>query len=60
MTKKLNRLKNFFYLLIKDSFIADDLKIATKVIKSKNLTMGKKTILFEKYFAKKLNKKYAL
>ena len=52
--------QNYFYPLSNDSLGRDDLNAGIKVIKSKKITMGEKTTLFEKSFAKKFNSKFAL
>jgi hypothetical protein len=51
--KKKNK-KNFFYPLKENTFDNQDLKTGIDVIRSKNVTMSKKTFLFEKLFKKKL------
>ena len=51
---------NYFYPLSDNNLSKDDLNAGIKVLKSKKITMGYKTSLFEKIFAKKLKSKYAL
>ena len=54
-------MKNFFkYPLHDNAFSSSDIKEGIKVLLSKQITMSKKTLEFEKYFAKKLGVKYAL
>ncbi len=48
------------YQLLENAFSKQDINEGIKVLKSKKITMGKKTEKFEKYFAKKLGIKYAL
>ena len=48
------------YRLLENAFSKQDINEGIKVLKSKKITMGKKTEKFEKYFAKKLGIKYAL
>ena len=50
----------FKFPLLNNGYNKDDLIEATKVLLSKNLTMGKKTREFEKFFAKKIGAKYSL
>ena len=57
MKKKNNTID---YPLHENAFSQSDIKEGIKVLLSKNITMGKKTLEFEKYFAKKLGVKYAL
>ena len=52
--------QNYFYPLSDDNLSKDDLNAGIKVLKSGKITMGHKTSLFEKIFAKKLKSKYAL
>jgi CDP-6-deoxy-D-xylo-4-hexulose-3-dehydrase len=52
-------MNNLIYPLTKNPFSNDDLKEGIKVIKSKQLTLSKKTIEIEKYFGKKFNIKYS-
>ena len=49
-----------FYPLIENPFSKRDIEMAIKTLKSKNLTMGKETKRFEKFFSKKIGSKYAL
>ena len=51
---------NFNYPLLENAFSNDDISKAMQVLKSRQITMSKKTKEFEKYFAEKLNSKYAL
>ena len=48
------------YPLHENAFSQSDINEGIKVLLSKKITMGKKTLEFEKYFAKKLGVKYAL
>ena len=50
----------FNFPLLNNGYSKEDLIEGTKTIISGNLTMGKKTRIFEKYFAKKIGAKYAL
>ena len=52
--------QNYFYPLSDDNLSKDDLNAGIKVLKSKKITMGDQTSLFEKIFAKKFNSQYAL
>ena len=52
--------QNYFYPLSDNNLSKDDLNAGIKVLKSGKITMGYKTSLFEKIFAKKLKSKYAL
>lgn len=52
--------QNYFYSLSDDSLSKDDLNAGINVIKSKRITMGEKTTLFEKSFAKKFKSNFAL
>ena len=51
--------KSLNYKLLDDAFSKEDIKIATKVLKSKKITMSKETLNFEKRFAKYVGSKYA-
>ena len=44
----------YFYPLLENTLSKEDLNAGIKVIKSEQLTMSKKTVDFEKQFAKKL------
>lgn len=44
----------FNYPLLENAFSNDDINKAMQVLKSRYITMSKKTKEFEKYFAKKL------
>ena len=46
----------YFYPLLENTLSKQDLNAGIKVIKSEQLTMSKKTVDFEKQFAKKLGK----
>ena len=48
------------YPLLSNAFSNKDIEVGVKVLRSKFLTMSKHTEKFEKFFAKKLNLKYAL
>lgn len=50
----------FKYPLLENAFSNEDIKSAIKVIKSRRLTMSKKTIEFEKKFSKFIKSKYCL
>ena len=52
--------ENYIFPLSNDNLNKEDLTAAIKVLKSRRITMGDKTKLFESNFAKKLNAKYAL
>ena len=52
--------ENYLYPLSDDNLSKDDLNAGIDVLKSGKITMGEKTRIFEKNFAKKLNTKYAL
>ncbi len=52
--------KKILYPLLENAFNKQDIIIAKKVIDSRQITMGKKTIKFEKDFAKYLGVKYAV
>lgn len=59
--KKKNTKKNFFsYPLLDDALSEKDLIEGFKVLKSRQLTMSKKTYEFEEYFRKKLGLNYCL
>lgn len=58
--KKSNLNSKFRFPLLNNGYDKNDLMEATKVLLSKNLTMGKKTREFEKFFAKKIGAKYSL
>lgn len=51
---------DFKYPLLSDGYTEQDLIEGCKVLLSRKITMGSVTKTFEKYFAKKLNAKYAL
>lgn len=53
-------MKKNLYPLLSDAFNKKDIIEAIKVIKSKHITMSKKTEMFEKYFAKIIGSKYAV
>ena len=50
----------YFYPLLENTLSKEDLNAGIKVIKSEQLTMSKKTVDFEKQFAKKIGAKFAL
>ena len=50
----------YFYPLLENTLSKQDLNAGIKVIKSEQLTMSKKTVDFEKQFAKKIGAKFAL
>lgn len=52
--------KKYFYPLSEDGITNQDINIASKVLKTKQITMSKITRKFEIHFAKKLGSKYAL
>ena len=58
MIKK-NSKTSIHYKLLNDAFSSEDIKIATKILKSKKITMSKETFNFEKKFAKYVGAKYA-
>ena len=53
-------MNKFFYPLIENPFSNRDISEGIKVLKSKQLTMSKKTTAFEKDFSKSLKSKYSL
>ena len=50
----------YFYPLLENGFSDRDIKSGIKVLKSKYITMGRHTLIFEKAFAKKMKTKYAV
>ena len=52
-------MKKLSYPLTKNPFLNNDLKEGIKVIKSKQLTLSKKTKEIENYFGKKFSIKYS-
>ena len=52
--------KKYFYPLSEDGITNEDINLASKVLKSKQITMSKITRKFEIHFAKKIGSKYAL
>ena len=50
----------YFYPLLENGFANQDIAAGIKVLKSKYITMGKHTLMFEKAFAKKMKTKYAV
>ena len=58
--KKIVKNSKFHYPLLSNGYDKTDLVEAAKTLISRNLTMGKKTKEFEKYFAKKIGANYAL
>ena len=57
---KNNSFKKYYYPLLENGFSNKDIGEGIKVLKSKFITMGKHTLKFEKYFAKKFKSKYAV
>ena len=55
----LNKIR-YFYPLLENGFSDRDIKSGIKVLKSKYITMGRHTLIFEKAFAKKMKTKYAV
>ena len=53
-------MKRIKYPLLSNAFNKKDIDLGVKVLKSKYITMSKHTTKFEKYFAKKMNCKFAL
>ena len=51
---------NYKYMLLEDGFSKSDISKGIKVLKSTRITMGEKTLEFEKEFAEKLGVKFAL
>ena len=51
---------NFFYPLTKDSFSKEDINSGIKTLRTKKITMGKKTLEIENYFSKKIIKRDSL
>tara|TARA_B100000900_G_scaffold400767_1_gene404737 strand:- start:165 stop:1403 length:1239 start_codon:yes stop_codon:yes gene_type:complete len=52
--------QKYFYPLLDNGLSSEDLNAGIKVLKSGRITMGKKTLLFEKMFQKKIKSKFAL
>ena len=52
--------ENYFYPLSDDNLSKQDLNAGIEILRSGRITMGEKTRIFERNFAKKLNTKYAL
>ena len=52
--------ENYLYPLSNDNLSRKDLNAGINVLKSGKITMGEKTRIFEKNFARKINAKYAL
>tara|TARA_B100001093_G_scaffold519987_2_gene611900 strand:+ start:8115 stop:9329 length:1215 start_codon:yes stop_codon:yes gene_type:complete len=50
----------YFYPLLENGFSNQDIAAGIKILKSKYITMGKHTLMFEKAFAKKMKTKYAV
>ena len=48
------------YPLLSNAFSNKDIELGVEVLRSKFITMSRHTEKFEKFFAKKLNLKYAL
>ena len=55
----INKMQNF-YPLLENGFSDRDIESGIKVLKSKYITMGRHTLVFEKAFAKKMKAKYAV
>ena len=55
----LNKIQKF-YPLLENGFSDRDIESGIKVLKSKYITMGRHTLVFEKAFAKKMKAKYAV
>ena len=53
-------MNKYFYPLVENPFSNNDIKEGIKVLKSKQLTLSKRTISFEKDFSNKLKSKYSL
>ena len=53
-------MSKYFYPLIEDPFSNNDIREGIKVLKSKQLTISKKTVNFEKDFSSSLKSKYSL
>ena len=53
-------MKNFFYPLIENPYRNEDINEAIKVLKTKKITIGPKTDIFQKYFSKKLKTNFSL
>ena len=53
-------MNKYFYPLIEDPFSNNDIREGIKVLKSKQLTISKKTVNFEKDFSSSLKSKYSL
>jgi CDP-4-dehydro-6-deoxyglucose reductase, E1 len=51
---------NYKYQLLENGFSKSDILKGIEVLKTQRITMGEKTLTFEKEFAKKLGAKYAL
>ena len=51
---------NYKYQLLENGFSKDDIFKGIEVLKTQKITMGEKTLAFEKEFAKKMGVKYAL
>ena len=51
---------SFRYPLLENAFSNEDISTAIKVVKSRRLTMSKKTIEFEKKFSNFINSKHCL
>ena len=53
-------MNKYFYPLVEDPFSNNDIREGIKVLKSKQLTISKKTFNFESDFSSSLNSKYSL
>ena len=51
---------NYKYQLLENGFSKSDILKGIEVLKTQKITMGEKTLAFEKEFAKKMGAKYAL
>ena len=58
--KKSKKKSKFKFPLLRNGYDKKDLVEATKILISRNLTMGKKTAKFENFFSKKIGAKYSL
>ena len=53
-------MNKYFYPLVENPFSNNDISKGIEVLKSKQLTISKKTISFEKHFTSSLKSKYSL
>ncbi len=56
----LPRKRKYIYSLLDNAFTKNDLNQGIKILKSGRITMGKKTLEFERKFSKKIKTKYSL